>query len=65
MLSELMSYLPDYKKGADNIFAMLLGRLDDAKNNAERSLRQAEASDTDNPTTRVHELVIFLQAIKS
>ena len=64
MLSELKAYLPDYQKGANHIFTMLLGQLDHAKHNAERSLRAAKASQTDNPTTRIHELVSFLQAIK-
>jgi len=64
VLSELRGYLPDYEKGADNIFALLLDQLEFAKNNAVRSLREAQASGTDNPSTRIHELVSFLQAIK-
>lgn len=63
VLAELRNYLPDYEKGAVDIFAMLFGQLDLAKNNAERSLREAQASGTDNPTTRIHELVGFLQTI--
>lgn len=63
VLSELRAYLPGYEKGSQDIFTMLQGQLEFAKNNAERSLRQAEASGTDNPTTRIHELVSFLQAI--
>lgn len=65
VLSELKGYLPGYEKGANNIFAMLLDQLEFAKNNAVRSLREAGANGTDNPTTRVHELVSFLQAIKT
>lgn len=63
VLSELQAYLPAYDKGSEDIFMSLLGQLEFAKNNAERSLRQAEASGTDNPTTRIHELVGFLQTI--
>lgn len=65
VLSELKRYLPDYEKGADNIFAILVDQLEFAKNNAARALSAAEASGTDNPTTRVHELVSFLQGIKT
>jgi hypothetical protein len=65
VLSQLRGYLPDYEKGTDNIFALLLDQLEFAKNNAARSLREAQASGTDNPSTRIHELVSFLQAIKT
>ena len=43
VLSELKGYLPDYEKGADNIFALLLDQLEFAKNNAARSLREAQS----------------------
>src|SRR5690606_10800529 len=65
VLSELKQYLPDYEKGADTVFAILVNKLEFAKNNAVRALRAAENSGTDNPTTRVHELVSFLQGIKT
>lgn len=64
VLNELKDYMPDYEKGADDIFATLIEQLDFAKHNAERSLQSAVADGTDNPTTRVHELVHFLQNIK-
>lgn len=41
-----------------------LGQLEFAKRNAERALRAAQGVGSDNPTTRVHELVQFMQAIK-
>lgn len=63
VLSELKAYMPEYEKGAEDIFVKLLAQLDYAKNNAERSLSQAEANETDNPTTRIHELVGYLQNI--
>lgn len=64
-LLDLKRHLPIYAKGTDNIFALLLDKLELAKIHAERALRAAEASGTDNPTTRVHELVSFLQGIKT
>jgi hypothetical protein len=65
VLSELRGYLPDYEKGADNIFVTLMDQLKFAKDNAARSLCEAQANGTDNPTTRIHELVSFLQEIKT
>lgn len=64
VLTELRGYMPDYAKGANDTFPALIGQLDFAKNNAARAIREAEANHTDNPTTRVHELVEFLQNIK-
>lgn len=65
VLADLRNYLPDYQKGQKAVFAELIDQLDFATNNAQRGLRAAERSGTDNPTTRVHELVSFMRAIKS
>ena len=46
------------------MFLILFNRLESAKKNAARAVKSAEDSGTDNPTTRVHELVSFLQNIK-
>lgn len=64
VLTELKGYMPGYAKGDNDTFAALIDQLDFAKNNAARALRAATANHTDNPTTRVHELVDFLQKIK-
>lgn len=64
LLRELKGYMAGYEKGANSVFATLIGELEFAKNNAERSLRETEANGTDNPSTRVHEMVSFLQSIK-
>lgn len=65
VLTELRGYLPDYAKGAGDIFPRLIDQLDFAKNNAARALAAAGRNHSDNPTTRVHELVEFLQTIQS
>ena len=54
-------FLPDYKKGEKGLFAQLLTQLEFAKANAIRSLKEAERNHTDNPSTRIHELVDYLQ----
>lgn len=65
VLAELIGYLPGYEKGARDIFATLVDQLDFAKSNAMRSRREAEINETDNPSTRIHELVSFLQTINA
>lgn len=64
VLTALKAYMPHYAKGMKDIFPELIGQLDFAKSNAIRALQAAEANHTDNPSTRVHELVSFLQHIK-
>ena len=61
---ELKKHLPDYSKSDDTIFEALKARLDTATQNAKRTLREAEKNQTDNPSTRVHELVEHLQSIE-
>nr|VFK16170.1 MAG: RloB-like protein [Candidatus Kentron sp. LPFa] len=61
--SDLKHYLPDYTKGERDTFSKLIDQLQFAKENAARALREAESNRTDNPSTKVHELVKFLQNI--
>lgn len=56
--------LPDYQKGALGIFEKLISRLETAKTNAQRALRDSESNQTDNPSTRIHILVNYLQSLK-
>lgn len=69
VLAALKSYWPDYAKAGAGAFSYLLhlknDELEYAKANARRALREAEKNHTDNPSTHVHELVAYLQAIKS
>lgn len=65
LISELKKYLSNYEKGSAGIFLRLKPRLDCAKRNAARVLQESEQNHTDNPGTRMHELVQFLQDIKS
>lgn len=64
VLKELKNYMPDYEKDHRSIFGELVGQLELAKNNAERALQESERNGTDNPSTRVHELVGVMQKIK-
>lgn len=64
VLSDLRNYIPTYKKGDRGIFLALLEQLPQAKVYAQKTLDIAMRSGTDNPTTKVHHLVEFLQTIK-
>ena len=53
-----------YTKAQADVFASLVDKLEFAKKNAARALKEALGNHTDNPSTRVHELVEYLQQIK-
>lgn len=65
VLQELKRYWPEYEKSVSGSFSRCVGQLDFAKANAARALKSAQASGNDNPSTRVHELVEYLQNIKA
>ena len=65
IVRDLKKYLPGYTKGQQDIFDTLQEKLETAKENARRSLKQAKQNETDNPSTHVHELVEYLQNIKN
>ncbi len=65
VLAALKTYFPDYGKNRAGVFIALLEKLETAKQNARQALREANKTGTDNPSTKVHELVEFLQQIKS
>jgi hypothetical protein len=64
VLRELETVFPVYQKGQRAVFGQLIGQLEFAINNAERALRECERNGTDNPSTRVHELIKFIRNIK-
>lgn len=64
VLTELKGYIPDYEKGRRTIFTELIEQLEQAKNYAKRALQESERNQTDNPSTRVHELIEVLQNLK-
>lgn len=65
VLAALVKHMPHYTKGCAGVFNELVSTVERAKTHADRALQAANGSGTDNPTTRVHELVTFLQRIKS
>lgn len=65
VVKELGNFMGKYSKGHHGIFNRLLDQLDDAKAYAERCLVEVRRVGTENPSTNVHELVDFLQKLKS
>lgn len=65
VINELREVMPNYSKGAKRIFSDLFPQIEFAKENATRALKQASEHFTDNPTTYIHELVDYLQNLKS
>lgn len=65
VIVELKQHVPNYQKGARDIFAQLIEQTEQAIQHARRANRQATKNDTDNPTTSVHELVAYLQNLKN
>lgn len=64
VLKDLLEVMPDYEKGSTGTFTLLHEQLEYAKNNAIRAQAHSIENNTDNPSTFVHELVIYLQDIK-
>ncbi len=64
VIVELKQYMKDYDKADPDIYVKLSNQLEEAKSNAALSLEAANMTETDNPTTRVHKLVAYLQKIK-
>jgi len=63
VISDLKKYIPDYEKAADNIF-IDDERLDFAINNAKSLETFHKTSGTDNPSTRIYQLVEHLKRLK-
>lgn len=61
---DLKKHVKGYKKNDKRIFEKFQNRLEQAKKNAKESLTATQKAGTDNPSTKVHLLVDFLQKIK-
>ena len=65
VLRELKAVMPEYEKGNNDTFFSLHRDIGFAKANAARSLNYANNNHTDNPSTRIHELIDYLQNLQS
>ena len=64
LINDLRNHMPSYAKGDKGIFKKLMSQTGQAIANSKQALNQAVASSTDNPTTKIHELVEYLQQLK-
>ena len=64
-VDELRRSLHDYQKGTSGVFLLLEDRLEAAKVHSVRALADAKATADFNPSTEVHELINYLQSLKS
>lgn len=62
---ELRKHLTDYAKGMTGLFGLLQNLLEVAKTNAIMVAKNAEETGSVNPLTEVHDLVEYLQSLKS
>ncbi len=64
VIAELKRYLPGYAKGEKGVYRHTRKHLDQAIKHAREVARHCEASGSDHPSTRVHELVVYLRQLK-
>ena len=65
VIKKVRKHIPDYEKSTSGLFVQLYDQLEQAKKHAVLSMEEASKTGTDNPSTRVHELVDYLQNIKT
>ena len=65
VVKELKKFLPDYDKGCRGIYYETKAKLSQAIKNAKNVAAHCEKVGTDHPSTRVHELVTYLQGLKN
>ena len=65
VLSELKKHIHGYRKGKENIYDIVRDKLETAKTHAKKSMKAAANNHTDNPSTKAHQLVEFMQNMPS
>lgn len=62
VLSHLIKLFPEYSKTLSDLYTRLSHKLGTAINNANRLQTQNNLTETENPSTNVHELIEFIKA---
>jgi RloB-like protein len=63
VVADLRRYIPQYDKGSRDFMAYLEGKVDNAIARAKQLEQFHETSGTDNPSTKIHILVEYLQEL--
>lgn len=64
VIDAVLAHLPEYQKAMTGVFERLEPHTDRAVTHADRLARHNRDTGSDNPATRVHELVKYLRALK-
>lgn len=65
VIRELKQFIPGYEKASDTLFKITEHRMDNAIRNAEKVVKHCRSAGTDDPCTRIHELVLYLRQLKA
>ncbi|OGQ97433.1 MAG: hypothetical protein A2521_08590 [Deltaproteobacteria bacterium RIFOXYD12_FULL_57_12] len=65
VIKTLKRHIPGYDKGAIGLFPSLLGKLPDAITHAIRLEKHVTVSGSDNPSTKMHQLIEYLRDLKN
>lgn len=64
VVDAVRAHLPAYQKALAGVFEQLRPRVDDAVTNGKQLAQYNDDTGSENPATRVHELVRYLRALK-
>lgn len=63
VVKELKKYIPDYEKGTNGIYSLLIEQVEMAINHAKRASKDSVRNATDNPSTNAHKLVEYIRTL--
>jgi len=63
VISDLQQYISGYEKGSNDFLVYIIDRTEEAIKNAKMLEKFHETSGTDNPSTKVHQLVEYLKRL--
>lgn len=64
VIRAIKEHFRDYTKGREDVFDRLEGLIETALTNAERLVQQNSRSGSENPETKIHDLVNYLRQLK-
>ncbi len=64
VIEAVREYLPEYEKAMTDVFQKLQPNVDIAVTHAERLVEHNRDTDSENPATKVHELVKYLRGLR-
>lgn len=65
VVDELKKHIPNYEKGMNNVFLTLETSLNDAIGYSKAIQKHALSTGTDNPSTQIHDLILYLRNLKA